>query len=978
MAAVSGVLRGLSLCAPALLLEAPVALAQTVASAPLPVDIPAQPLTQALATFARETGLQVVYVSGVVANKRAHAASAGLSANETLTRLLRGTGLKFECLTADTVRILAITPPRTMAQAAPGEPPEVIVTASRRTEALQDVPITVQVLTNATLQKLNVTTFDDFIGYLPGVTAHGMGPSQNNIYMRGMGSGETGVQGGGFITSFPNVALYLDEQSAQLPFRNLDIYAIDLERIEVLEGPQGTLFGAGAQAGVLRYIANKPKLNVTEGMVSAGTAATAHGGASHAINAVLNLPLITDHLAVRAVVYDDRRGGYIDNIPATFYRTPADPSIVIYNSGVVPANSPVIDNHAVVAHDFNPLTYRGARVEALYQLDDGWKALIAQSYQNMEADGVFAEMAANAFGQRQPDLAVQLFNPSYNKDRFENTALTVDGHVGSLELLYAGSYLVRNVEQVQDYSAYVHGAFYVDYYQCIYLDDPRAQCFTPSSYWRDVLRNTHQSHELRFTTPEDRRLRAVGGLYYENFRTGDQTDWFYLTAIPYFNPIGPPTGYYVLNGQPVPASTPGATFVPGLGVTSNNPNVRPPGDGFFNDVTRGYQQKAAYASVDFELVPHALTLTAGTRYYRMSSSEVGSSVSSVGCSRIYSPSAPNPCLNQEFHNLNALNLNRSYSGFRSRANLGWKVSDGALLYYTWSQGFRPGVFNRSLGIPYYSPLFDPPPGVPVAPWQAQAIVHGGWRGSYALTPDTLTNNEVGWKTSWLGQRLQWNGALYQEVWQHAQLGALDTTLIGHIIINGGNYRGRGLETTGSLRLGAGLTIDLGAAWNHSELTKEAPFVWADGTAIDFNTLTDYIPGHKLSNPAGVLGSPLAVAPAFQGNARVRYEMDLRGYNAFAQLGVVHQSHSLATIDRLSLDAQGHSTAYDLKAFTTYDAVLGAERNAWSVQLYGENLTDTRAELWANYSQYYKAVTVNRPRTFGLRLGYRFGGRERRD
>ena len=125
-----------------------------------------------------------------------------------------------------------------------------IVTANRREEDLQDVPMTIQVLSADSLAKLNATTFDDFVSYLPGVTAHGVGPGQNNIYMRGLATAAVGIQGSGFGAGFPNVAVYLDEQSAQLPSRNLDVYAADLDRIEVLEGPQGTLFGAGAQAGV--------------------------------------------------------------------------------------------------------------------------------------------------------------------------------------------------------------------------------------------------------------------------------------------------------------------------------------------------------------------------------------------------------------------------------------------------------------------------------------------------------------------------------------------------------------------------------------------------------------------------------------------------------------------------------------------------------------------------------------------------------
>src|SRR6266851_7958584 len=214
---------------------------------------------------------------------------------------------------------------------APGKTPsatneigEITVTAQRRTESTQDVPIALQVLTGEMLTQLNVTTFDDYVKYLPNVTSAGSGPGQNNIYMRGLATGSGLVVGSGAVGSFPNVAVYLDEQSAQLPDRNLDVYAADLERIEVLEGPQGTLFGAGAQAGVVRYITNKPKLDVTEGNVSAGYATTAHGGESTNLDATLNIPLITDHLAVRAVIYNDHRGGYINNVPSTFARQGTD------------------------------------------------------------------------------------------------------------------------------------------------------------------------------------------------------------------------------------------------------------------------------------------------------------------------------------------------------------------------------------------------------------------------------------------------------------------------------------------------------------------------------------------------------------------------------------------------------------------------------------------------------------------------------
>jgi iron complex outermembrane receptor protein len=980
----TGVLRALSICTPAALLHAPTTLAQAFEPTALTAAIPAEPLAQALAGFARQTGVQLVYLSGVVRDQRSHAVSAGLGANEALARMLEGTGLKFEYLTPRSIRILAaaVGPPRETAPVNPGgdELQEVIVTANRREENLQNVPMTIQVLTGATLAKLNATTFDDFVKYLPAVTAQGVGPGQNNIYVRGLGTAVTAIQGSGSAGIFPNVAVYLDEQSAQLPSRNLDIYAADLERIEILEGPQGTLYGAGAQAGVVRYITNKPKINVTEAMVNAGYATTAHGNQSSNADATLNIPLIADKLAVRGVIYNETRGGYINNIPATFARAATDLGIHYANAdGQVPADSVVINNFNIVANHINPVTYTGLRVEALYQFNDDWNALLAQSYQNMEADGVFAEMATNSLGEPLPDLSVQLYNPSYDKDKFENTALTIDGRVGALKLLYAGAYLVRNVEQVQDYTNYARGR-YVDYYQCANPGPTpaTAQCFTPSSTWHDRERNTHQSHELRVSTPGEWRIRGIGGLFYENYQIQDQVDWFYLSALPYFHPIGPPTGYYTLNGatvqpngRPVMFNTQGAVFVPAP-VTSNNPNIRPLGDGFFNDVTRGYTQKAVYASVDFDLVPQALTLTAGTRYFRTESSEVGSGVGSFGCKfTTNTPTVPDPCVNHSnFTNLNAENLDRTFSGFRSRANLSWKVTEDALLFYTWSQGYRAGGTNRA---PFAAPASSPL-ARGNAPYQAQAREHGGWVAPLDFAPDNLTNNELGWKTLWMDRRIQWNGAIYQEDWNNAQI---DVNAVGFISnngvsLNGGNYRVRGVETSGVARVTAGLTVEAGAAWNHSELVKQATFLWADGTPIDFSALQTSRE-EKVPNPGGTLGSSLAGAPAFQGNLRARYEFTFNGYDAFAQMGAVHQSHCLATTNQLS-DLQGNSTAYDLPAFTTYDAALGIGKDRWLVQVYGENLTDTRAQLYANYTQWYKAITVSRPRTIGLRFSYKFSGR----
>src|SRR5450631_2760317 len=259
---------------------------------------------------------------------------------------------------------------------------EITVTAQRRTENMQNVPIQIQALTGQTLTQLSVETFDDFVKYLPNVTSASNGPGQGVIFMRGLATSTLATQGSSGIGSFPNVAVYLDDQSGQLPGRNLDVYAADIERIEVLEGPQGTLFGAGAQAGVLRYITNKPKLDVTEGNVNAGYAYTSGGNPSSSVDAMINLPLIADKLAVRAVIYSDNKGGYINNVPGTFTRQNTDLGIVYGGYPAVnghcpngqppggtgycvPPGSPSVNNNNLVGNAINPVTYQGIRVGAL-------------------------------------------------------------------------------------------------------------------------------------------------------------------------------------------------------------------------------------------------------------------------------------------------------------------------------------------------------------------------------------------------------------------------------------------------------------------------------------------------------------------------------------------------------------------------------------------------------------------------------------
>ena len=750
------------------------------------------------------------------------------------------------------------------------------------------------------------------------------------------------------------MAIYLDDQSGQLPGRNLDIYAADLERVEVLEGPQGTLFGAGAQAGVIRYITNKPKINVTEGSVTAAYSATAGGDPNSDATAVINLPLIADTLAVRAVVYNDHRGGYINNVPATFTRKASDIGIgyANYPTGCgattpcqVPPNSEVINNAGIAGNAINPVTYQGIRASALWDINSDWNALVTQSYQDIDAQGEFYQMPNASDGAPLPPQSVTLFNNSFNKDKFENTALTINGRLGDLKAVYTGAYLVRNVSQVQDYTNYARGV-YADYYQCHGAEPANglaSKCFSPSTTWNETENNSHQSHEIRLSTPDDWRFRGIVGAFWEQLKIEDQLNWLYKT---------------------LPACTTAVTagcltdIGPAPDTTVSNPATRNDNVAFFNDVQRGYKQLAFFTSLDFDIIPKVLTVTAGTRYYDFDNTEKGAVSGSFGCYE----AGPGPCL-ASATNVDAENLHTTFKGAKSRANLTWHILPDALVYYTWSQGFRPGAFNRN------SACYIP---------DAKNVPQ--YCSPLSFTSDNLTNNEIGWKTEFFGHRLQWNGAVYQEDWNNVQVSFFDPGVLGNVGFgaNGPNYRIRGVETSFIAVITQGLTAQGGASWNSSEQTN-SPYLIANNPALLANPATKAEYGQPILsvlNPYGPIGSPTANSPPLQFNLRLRYEWTMNSYNSFAQVGATHTAHSFTQSgSNPSLSAGANVSTTQLRfedpAISQFDASIGVAKDAWTTEFYAQNLTNVIKSVFTSSTQFVPAETITRPRVLGVRFGYKF-------
>jgi len=191
--------------------------------------------------------------------------------------------------------------------AATAEIEEIVVTATKRSASTQDVPVAVTALGEQTLKDFGISNFADYLINLPGVTAGGSGPGQNTVYIRGVASTTPNLTTAGVAGLAPNVALYLDEQPLSQPGRNLDVYTADMNRVEVLKGPQGTLFGASSQAGTIRLITNKPDPSAQYASVDFGTSFTKGGEMSNNIEAMVNIP-VSDALTFRGVVYVDNQG----------------------------------------------------------------------------------------------------------------------------------------------------------------------------------------------------------------------------------------------------------------------------------------------------------------------------------------------------------------------------------------------------------------------------------------------------------------------------------------------------------------------------------------------------------------------------------------------------------------------------------------------------------------------------------------------
>ncbi len=880
---------------------------------------------------------------------------------------------------------------------------EIIVTATRRNESIQEVPQTVQAFGGQQLQQMNVTNLSSLLQYTPNVTFANNGPGQGNIYMRGLSAGFAGDQSSATISPFPNVALYLDDMSMQFPSRNVDVYAVDLERVEVLEGPQGTLFGGGAEAGALRYITNKPKLDVFEANAEAQYGWTTHGSDNENGHFTINVPVIADKMAVRLTFYDDHQGGYIDNVPSTFTRSNSDlgnyyfgikpsattglcpnglPQTNAANGGycALPANrAPQFNNSNVAANNQNPTSYQGLRAEVLYKFNEDWNVLITQSLQNLDAEGISAEEPYGSDFQKLGPLEETSFNPAYDKDNWENTAWTVNGVAGPLKLVYTGGYMVRHIHQQMDYANYSRSAGGM-YYECTgagtgFGKTATPQCYSPAGYWQDTVKSTHFTQEFRASTPDTWRLRGIAGAYYEQFRIYDDMNFNYKT-LPSCTTAN--EALYLQN----PANVCVGDVATAPGSTANDPGVRSDSTAFGEDTRRGYDQEAAFVSLDFDLIPHVLTITGGTRYFQYNEFELGSQYGTdtacigvpdaIGCTA-------------DTKNIDSHNDHVTYHGFKSRAGINWHVNDRTLAYFLWSQGFRPGAFNRAQGDVASILVNSSGAAVPVGQaGGAGSTTVSQFNKPNGYAPDSLTNYEIGFKTELFDRRLLLNLSAYYMDWDNVQLVFFNPAALGNTSfgVNGPNYNVKGVEAQFVGRILPGLTAQGSATYNHETQTNSPCLVSnlagspSNGSCITAVYKAALDQNVAFENPFGATGTTPAFAPTWQGNIRLRYEWTMGDYKPYAMIsgqytdGMYNQPATYSSGAGVLIPTTT-LLRYFQPAYATADIAVGVAKDRWYAEVYSNNLFDSHASQFTSSAQFIESMVPLRPRIIMLKIGASF-------
>ncbi|MBI80885.1 MAG: TonB-dependent receptor [Gammaproteobacteria bacterium] len=809
---------------------------------------------------------------------------------------------------------------------------EVVVTARKKAESLQDVPLSVSALRESSLEEKGINVFEDYLLQLPSVTAGGAGPGTSTIYIRGLASTTPNLTTAGVAGLAPNVSFYLDEQPLAQPGRNLDVYAADMARIEVLSGPQGTLFGASSQAGVVRMITNKPVIGETSGNVEVESRFMPEGDMGGKVELVGNAPL-GESTAARIVAYRDKKGGYIDQVAGTLdvsqsarFRAagtvrqnglPVNSSRGGFQAGADLSGATLNNANAIVKDDANELIYQGFRASVAHEINESWDALATVAQQTIESDGVFF------VDPNLNDLEIQRYTDDTIEDEFDNMSLTLEGSIGDLEVVYAGAYTDRTTDQMVDYTDYLFVGQYLPYYICDYYvtytkfapgNVPTGTCGAPNLLVDSTTKTEVTTHEFRLNADINDNTALTAGVFVSDTELTELNLFNYPSSVN--NDIT-----YAANYALTDTSVSGSINNASPGWYSAGPFSEPVI--FFNDIKRTDEQRGVFGELSFA-TSDTTELTVGARWYDIKVDFEGSANSSF-----YNGFGA-PDTQQFGSNLSAQYGPGNANGYPDKAETdgvigkvtySWKPSDDTMYYVTWSEGFRPGLLNRPAGRTSPDGSYSVPP---------------------AIDSDEITNYEFGWKNVLKDGRLRFNGSIFM-----VDVSGLQSTIFDPSIVN--------------------LFFSDNAA-DAEIMGFEGDFIYFTDNGMilsgAFSLLETEITKSLIPTADVVVGSELAFAPGFQGNLSARKEWGMDGGNTgFWQLQYVRSDKSYSDIMAPNKAEQARYSMANFRA--------GVDSDSWVAEMYIDNLTDERAEISNTFVFDRQRIAVVRPMTVGLRYRLKF-------
>jgi iron complex outermembrane recepter protein len=810
---------------------------------------------------------------------------------------------------------------------------EVVVTASRRAVSAQDLPISITAITGDSLEQAGIEDISGLAHSVAGVNYTDKGPfggvNGSTLIIRGLNSEATAGQLALASPVVPPVATYVDETPL---FVNLRLQ--DLDHVEILRGPQGTLYGSGSLGGTIRFVQNAPDPNSFDAKGEVGLSKTDHTHAlNEDINGMLNLPF-SDTFAVRLNASWTDEAGFINQ-----------PNLYVLDGSGVPVaaspSNPLSSPPEKYSQDgVNAYEYRSARVSALWKPGDGFKAQLSYYYQVASAGG-FPYAATSSLAYTNPIAATnpypqQMYNSTVpagvdalssatnslenTKDKVDLMALTLEYDMGFATMTSSSSYAHHNNQTNSDITALYTNFFF---WQPYYGNNPRS--FVQG---HDQLDDKPWSEEIRLASKTGGTFDWVGGLFFKNQNTIIREHEFYPGYDAYFNNClaagnspysgaGPATPcgfgeYYdvapLVNGVPTVLPASGGAGIPLVKDQT-----------YVGDFETHFKDLAVFGELTWHLTS-AWNLTGGARLFKQTLTQS----QQTGLLFDGPAYAANESGNDQWRRA-LWKINTSY-----------ELDKSNLIYATWSQGFRRGGVNA---LPPGEPAIDPRTNLPYVTNPAL----------FKLQPDTADNYEMGMKGT-VDDHFRYSAAIYDIEWHNIQEGVQLTPLVLPAALNIGEAFSRGLELEFFANITKHLSGQLGYTYDQTKLKSINPLFQYPDVSVPPPTIGTPLPGTpKTSLALGLEYGQVALADG-----------DLR----FA----VNGHYQSSVVPALS------ATVPTAAGFAIVDSRATFTRSHWAATLYVNNLANklgitsyTDPSIFGNRAQ----AVVSTPRTVGVTIGYSF-------